>query len=494
MKGSGEENTVRESPGKAHSLRQWAFSHRPAENPAKGMVRSWLRILFIVVHEFGETAISLRASALTYTIVLSLVPVLAMSTAVLKGLGSDNQLRLIAYKFIDQLEPAPRPEAADPGPPAGGLEPAAPGVERPITDEPASITAHLRNAVDTIFEYVDRTNFAALGAFGIAGLLLTVVLVLSTIEEAMNAIWHTRERRSMFRKTMDYLALLILLPVSINVALAGDAIMRSPDILARIYTVVPADWAVRMLLNLLPFLFVILTLMFMYVFIPNIKVRTHAALAGALFAGFFWFLVQKIYIILQVGVAKYNAIYGSFATVPLFLIWVHIGWTFILLGASLAYAVQNRSLYHLPGSGVSPQRKLQLAFDILDTMYLHFREKKKTSLDELVSEHRGELPGDILDVTDRLLKGGLIRRVDENSSFVPAAPAENIEAREVVRLFLGHEEIPTPGGEFSSKVINAAEKAIPAEAFPRQAAPESRAGTTAPPAQDTHHGQDEKTL
>jgi membrane protein len=295
---------------------------------------------------------------------------------------------------------------------------------------------------------------------------------------------------------MDYLALLILLPVSVNVALAGDAILQSPNMMNHINSLIPAEWAVRMLLNLLPFLVVILSLTAMYLFIPHTKVKTYAAFTGALFAGFFWSLIQKFYIILQIGVAKYNAIYGSFATVPLFLIWLHIGWTFVLLGGSLAYAVQNRNLYHLPGAGISPQRNLQLAFDILDIVYHHFSEKKETSFDDLVRENQGELPGEIQIITEKLLKGGLIHQVNDNLTFLPASPAENIEAREVVRLILGYEQIPTPGGEFSQQVLQAAEQAIPAEAFPRAVTQKNpvHIQNTNNPDQAENHGQDEKTL
>jgi len=477
-----------ENDSNAGFVRLWAFRFKPSESIPVAILRSWFRIFFIMVHEFSETAISLRASALTYTIVLSMVPMLAMSTALLKGLGSDNQLRIAAYKFIDQLEPEnqqtmPESKAGQVLPNMDPREPA--GDEYPVKEAPLlqenlptqdqapehkaseSLTTHLRSAVDTIFDYVDRTNFAALGAFGIIGLLLTVILVLSAIEDAMNAIWHTKKGRSIFRKVMDYLALLILLPVSINVALAGDAIIESPAIMAHLNTVIPSEWAARMLLKFLPFLFVILSLMVMYLFFPNVKVRTSSAFIGALFAGFFWFLVQKIYIIMQIGVAKYNAIYGSFATIPLFLIWVQLGWTFILLGASLAYAIQNRNQYHFPGAVTSPQRNLQIAFDILNTIYTHFSLKKQTSFDDLVKANAGELPGDIQEITEKLVKGGLIRKVEEdNRSYVPAAPSKIIEAREVVQLILGHEEIQTVGGEFSGKVIKAAEKAIPPEAFP----------------------------
>jgi len=447
--------------GQNSSFRKWAFSYKPGERKGIAVFRSWLRIIFIMIHEFDETAISLRASALTYTIVLSIVPMLAMSTAILKGLGSDNQMRIAAYKFIDQLEPAhPQPDNLIEQNTGGG----ATGEEVPAS---GSITVHLRNAVDTIFDYVNRTNFAALGAFGIAGLLVTVVLLLSTVEGAMNAIWHTKEGRSVLRKIMDYLALLILLPISINVALAGDAILESPNILAHLNAVIPSEWLIKMLLKLLPFLFVILSLMVMYLFFPNVRVNRSAAFIGAVFAAFFWFLVQKFYIILQIGVAKYNAIYGSFATLPLFLVWVQLGWTFILLGASLAYAVQNRNLFHLPGEAITPQKNLQIAFDVLNTVYTNFRGKKRTSLGDLVRANPLALPGDIQTITENLVRGGLLHPVDEViRTFVPASPSENIEAGEIVRLILGHVEIDTVGGNLSKKVIMAAEQAIPADAFP----------------------------
>ena len=103
--GKKAENSVSGHNGKAGRIQQWAFDiQRGADGPI-AVLRCWLRIFFIMRHEFVETSITLRASALTYAIVLSMVPMLAMSTAILKGLGSDNQLRIAAYRLIDQLEP-----------------------------------------------------------------------------------------------------------------------------------------------------------------------------------------------------------------------------------------------------------------------------------------------------------------------------------------------------------------------------------------------------
>jgi membrane protein len=479
------ENSSTGESGKAGSLQRWAFRPQAGGKNPLASVRCWLRIFFIMYHEFSAAAISLRASALTYTIVLSLVPLLAMSTAILKGLGGGDQLRVAAYRLIDQLEPenrqpsviAPTTSTQDllvPGAQADGQTPPEVATIPPalLPAEEASqgaraVTLDLRRAVDTIFNYVDRTNFAAIGAFGIVGLLLTVILVMSTIEDAMNAIWHTNQGRSLLHKVMDYLALLLLLPVSINVAIAGEAILASPKIMAQIQTVIPSPWAVTTLLKLLPFFFVLFSLTVMYMFFPSVRVKTGAAFTGALFAGIFWFLGQKLYLVLQIGVARSNAIYGSFATVPLFLIWVQLGWTFILLGASLAYAVQHRNLYRLPNAPLTPQRQLQLAFDVLQVVYANFALKKRTTPARLSAALKMEQPGDILDAASGLVRGGFLLQTDERRpAFLPTAAAEALETREVIRQVLGNETIPTPGGTLAHTVIQAAAEAIPPAAFP----------------------------
>ncbi len=173
-------------------LRRWAFATGSTdEGRLMGLLRTVARICCIMVDEVLRTGIFLRAAALTYSIILSMIPMLAMSTAVLKGLGSDNQLRTAAYRLIDELEPAPSP-GPTPQTATGDRTPAL--SSEPQAKPPLSLTGHLRNAVDTIFDYVDRTNFAALGAFGIIGLLMVIILVLSTVENAMNAIWQRNHR------------------------------------------------------------------------------------------------------------------------------------------------------------------------------------------------------------------------------------------------------------------------------------------------------------
>ena len=438
--------------GRGDRLRAWAFSPVPAAGRAREWGRSCTRIVLIMYAEYFRTHITIRASALTFAIILSIVPLLALSTSILKGLGTDAQLRQAAVRVIEQLVPAP--------PAVGGETPA------PPTGTPAepSLSTHLHHAVDLVFDYVDRTNFAALGLIGVIGLIVVVLLVLASIEDAMNAIWHTRRGRSLFRKLMDYLALLLLLPLSINIALAAEAIVASRRMMEYVGLIVPSAWLAALLIKLVPFLCVVLTLMFLYLFFPHVKVRTGAAFAGALFAALFWFIVQKIYVVLQVGVANYNAIYGSFATIPLMLIWLQTGWTFILLGAVLAHAVQHHRHYRPQGALLTPQRRLQTAMEVLLAVYADFARRQPSRLAALAGRIPGTGPAEVETVARQLARGGLLdlRGESGEETLVPVTPAENLRGAELVRLVLGDETLPTDTGRLAAEAVAAAGRSLDA--------------------------------
>jgi membrane protein len=447
-------------------LTRWAFAcQQPDEGRPAALLRSLFRILLILWHEFFASSISLRAAALTFSVVLAMVPLLAMSTAILKGLGNGQQMRIAAYRLIDQLDP----EAAIKAAAHKEEQEEAAGASEPEKPEAPSLNRHLHNAVDSIFDYVENTNFAALGAFGIAGLLIVVIIVLNAVEDAMNAIWHTQRGRSIFRKIMDYLALLVLLPISVNIALAAEAVLTSQKIMKYLAAAIPSAWTVGLLLKLLPFVFITLSLMMMYLFFPSVKVRTGAALCGALFGAVFWFIVQRLYVMLQVGVANYNAIYGSFATVPLFLVWMQLGWIFILLGAVLAYAIQNHNHYRLPGRESTARQRLQQAFDVLLTVYDDFARAEATAEERLAEVCAVRNEADLDQTVELLISGGLLHEVEQNgaSVYIPARPAEQLDAACVVRLVFGHgSEKDSAGGRLAGQAAQAAEAAITPAAFP----------------------------
>ncbi len=161
----------------------------------------------------------------------------------------------------------------------------------------------------------------------------------------------------------------MLLPISINVAFAAGAFLKSPALALQMDRLIPFEWLQSLLLKPIPIFFISLTFYAMYIFFPNTRVKNLPAVVAALLAALIWFMVQNVYISLQLGVSNYNAIYGSFATLPLFILWMYLGWVFILTGAQLAYAFQNVKTYRLVPFSGSPSLKLGAAFDIMDHIY-----------------------------------------------------------------------------------------------------------------------------
>ncbi|OQX17579.1 MAG: hypothetical protein BWK76_10255 [Desulfobulbaceae bacterium A2] len=423
----------------------------------RSLYRLPLRIGCIVVREFAANAVSMRAAALTYAIVLSLVPLLALSTATLKGLGGDDRLRELAELWLEKLETSTSAgqqphvtmdDTAVPAPPADG-------VARPEVQ--VTITGHLREAVETVFAYVARTNFATLGIVGVLGVLLTVLIVLGQIEGAMNVIWHGVRGRPLLRRLLDYLAMLVLLPLAVNVALATGTILANPTWAGSFAGLMPFTWVLRVGLTLLPLAFVVLALLVLYLFFPNVPVRTGPALTASLVAGLAWLLLQKLYLMLQLVVANYNAIYGSFATLPLFLLWLFLGWNVILGGAVLAHAIQHQERFRPREEEPSPVRRLQLAYDLLAELYRCFGVRRACTMEELVRRLPAVDQRDLLLVSTMLQRGGLLRgSLREPGGIQPAAPQEELGTEEVLRLVLGEDAAPGPGGELSGRILTAA--------------------------------------
>jgi membrane protein len=434
------------------SLKTWADRQIAKPSPLPAVARHLVRLVLITAQEFKHNALSLRSGALTYTVLLSLVPILAISTAVVKGLGGGDQLRKVASSYIETLE-----ETKSNTPQEGLNETPAAEPISPAAGE--NLTEHLRSAVDKLFDYVDKTNFATLGTVGVVGILLTVIMVLSTIEEAMNAIWKVTAGRPLLRKIADYLALLILMPISINVAFAASAFLKNPVLASKMNMLIPFTWVQVLLLKAVPVLIIALTFYVMYIFFPNTKVKTFPALFGSILAAILWFAVQNIYITLQIGVAKYNAIYGSFATFPLFLVWIYLGWMFFLTGAQVAFAFQNIKTYRLLPLAAAPSLKLSAAFDIMDSVYRAFSAGQSLTAENLAGNLPPYSPPLIAEVLATLKAAELIHTSQSNERLLPASPSEKYDGKTVIEIVFGADAPDTDGGTRSITVIEAAAKA-----------------------------------
>lgn len=437
---------------KKQLLLQWLDAPPDAGGRGVQVLRYLLKLAWVISQQFKNNYLTLHSGALTYTIILSLVPMLAMSTALVKGLGGGDQLRETAYSYIDTLESSSNFQIP-------GLGPEDAEEASQTEKEIEGVTSHLRSAVDTIFDYVDNTNFATLGSFGVIGIFISVLLVLNHIEAAMNTIWKVDSGRSLLRKIADYICLMILLPLSINLAFAASAFLQSPVLSMKMDVYIPVDWLQTLVLQLLPVGFITLSFYVMFIFFPNTKVKTLPALCGAAFAGFCWFAVQNLYINLQVGVAKYNAIYGSFATVPLFLIWIYLGWLFILLGAQIAYALQNSASFKVIPQNEKPSMELSAALDIMERVYQSFDSREKIHRKDLGHALPCYPQSLITMVSDALIAADMLHLSAEEEAIMPTLPQKHYSKEQLVRLILGQDAPETGGGATSLTAIEAAGRA-----------------------------------
>jgi membrane protein len=464
---------------KIEQLTNWIWA-LPSEGEAGywNVIRAFCRVPIIVCQEFLIDKIPLRASALTFTVILSMVPVLALGTAVLKGLGAGGQMRESAHTFIEQLEftsvpvagiiptgrlfiepestpelPAPESEELigsqqpaliearnTPEPPLPDSEEAVgslqtvPEAGDGQTAPQTSLSGHLHRVVDLVFDYVDNTDFAALGIVGVLVLFLAVFSVMNSIEQAMNDIWQTRSSRSAGHKVLDYLALMVLLPITINLGVATMAALQSETLLGLLNGWLP--WIGPQLLNFLPFLAVVLTFTLLYSFLPDTKIRFGSALAGGVFGGILWLLVQMIYFKLQIGVARYNTIYGSFASLPLFLLWIHFGWMVFLAGAEVSFAVQVWRRYQWRGFRLTPMNRLGLAFEVVAIAAADYQQKVVTTRLNLIQLLK-QPDTCIREILDDLSEAGILRYVKDERGYVPAGPVAELSALEIADLMLG---------------------------------------------------------
>ena len=263
-----------------------------------------LQVLLLVGEGFTRNRLLLWASALTSATMLSIVPLLAFMFALLKGLGVQARLEAL---IVGQLA-------------AGSQE-----------------------TITRILDYINKVNVGSLGAIGLVLLILLAVLVLDNVESAFNVIWSIPRRRALARKYADYLTLLVMAPIFLLLALSLTATLKSMIVVTWVkFYFGPA---VMMLLRLAPFVAVWVALVFLFMFMPNARVRFWPALAAGVLTGTVWQAMQWVYITFQVGVSRYNAIYGTLAQLPVMLVWIFISWVIVLFGAELNFALQNVAAY-----------------------------------------------------------------------------------------------------------------------------------------------------
>ena len=270
-----------------------------------------LRMMLLAVRGFGEDKCQLRASALTYYSLLSIVPVVAMAFGIAKGFGFENVLE---KQLLERL----------------------PGQEEVLTQ----VFTFARTLLD-------NTRGGMVAGIGVAILFWTVIKVLGNIEKSFNDIWGIKVARSMGRKFSDYLSIMLICPILAIMSSSATVFVatRITQFTERIAILGPIAPLVSIVVKILPYCVIWVLFTFIYIFMPNTKVRFKSGVLAGVIAGTVYVLVQWVYIAFQVGAVKYNAIYGSFAALPLFLIWLQMSWLIILFGAEISFAHQNVDTY-----------------------------------------------------------------------------------------------------------------------------------------------------
>ncbi len=302
------------------------------------------RILYLVFKGFKDDECPLHASALTFSTLMSIVPILAISLAVVRGFGDADTLEKwvtgSVSRWSESFEPV---ESAGTAVESGAEAKSAMTGETDYRMGPA-----IEQLIDDMFKKVENISFTALGSVGLVLLIWMVVQVLGRVESSFNRVWAASGGRPVWRKITDYLSVLLILPVLVTAASSLPIV----DLISRVTGREIAE-TIGVLLES-PFLrgltvfgMTSLSFTFLLMFMPNTKVRLISGLAGGIVTALLFLLWLKLCATFQVAVGRYGNIYGSFAVVPILLAWVHVSWEIVLFGAEVGFAVQNVGTYRM---------------------------------------------------------------------------------------------------------------------------------------------------
>jgi len=318
-----------------------------------------LRIILLALRGFAEDKCTLRASALTYYTLFSIVPVVALAFGIAKGFGLEKILeRQLIEKFHGH-------------------------------EEVLSFVLNFANRL------LDNTKGGVVAGIGVVILFWTVIKLLGNIETSFNDIWGIKQARPIGRKFTDYLAFMLICPFLFILSSSATVFLSSKlQYLAQNYDIFGIfNTAAMLIIEILPYCVIWLLFSFIYIFMPNTKVNLSSGIIAGILAGTIYQLIQMVYIASQIGVSKYNAIYGSFAALPMFLFWVQISWLIVLFGAEISFACQNVETYEFEPDSlrVSNNFKHRLTLLILNLIVKNFASGEKP-LDADEISHRLEIP------------------------------------------------------------------------------------------------------
>jgi membrane protein len=404
----------------------WSIQARELNKRMASIIKG-VRIFILSVRGFTEDKIQLRASALTLYTLLSVVPILALGFGIAKGFGMDAYLK---KQLVNNLE---------------------------------NNQEFLTKAIDFANNLLVRTKGGLVAGIGLLILFWTVIKVFINIESSFNDIWQIKKSRSFARKFSDYLSLMFISPVLFISASASNVFIYQTlhNIDDRIKIIGYVSPFIFFFLKLIPYFLIIVLFTLVYIIMPNTKVNFKAGLTGGIFAGIVFLLVQWIYVKGQIGVSQYNAIYGSFAALPLFIIWVQLSWQIVLLGAKISYSTQNIEMYEFETETIhmNDYSRRNLSIQIVHRIIDNFKEGLKPLTPKELSEEL-HIPIRMINaVLSDLVKCRILSEViTENpkiTAFQPAQYIDRITVKFIIESLdrLGETYIAQEDSELTQKII-----------------------------------------
>jgi membrane protein len=350
-----------------------------------------LKIILFTFENYKKSRSDLWTSALTFYSLLTIVPVIAIGFVIARGFGGENILKEELYnhfflqgKILDQL---------------------------------------LKFSQNT----VDNAKGGLIAGAGFLFLIWSVIKIFSVIEKSFNEIWKVQESRTLVRKLTDYMAIIFLFPLIIILSNGIAAVLQvfflkiNPQLV----------WV----LNFIPQFLLVSFLTLIYLIIPNTKVKLSTALIAGIFTGIVFQITQSVFIYIQMSLLNYNAIYGSFSLIPIFIMWQKVVWFIIILGAHLSFIIQNSYKYSYTINEINLSFKSKRDISLL-CLYYQIKNYETNSLPMSTSDlaHKLDISiGITQDILNSLVKAGFLLEV-----VTPSEERKYIIAKNIENLTLGY--------------------------------------------------------
>ncbi len=382
-------------------MEHWVWKTKPRSTPAR-LGQRLVRSILSVFSSASRGDLQLNAMSLSYTTLLSMVPLLAVAFSVLKAFGSAAVIEPFLLSVM-----APLGEAAD-------------------------------ELTEQILDFVDNIRVGVLGAVGVALLFYTVIALIQKIERVFNRIWHVHQMRTLTSRFANYLSVLMVGPVLVIAAGSLTATLLAAPAIREFAELSLIGSLLKWLGYLIPLAVWTGAFAFLYVFIPNTRVKAGAALAGGLVAAVLWNLLGLVFGGLVAESTNFTAVYSAFASLVLFLVWLQIAWMIVLIGAGISYAWQNSDRLTLGRQRPAhPAARMAAAILLLDQVERAFesgrRPPDRDALAQVVQRHR-ELSRVWIDpLLEKLVSAELLRLNEqgERTRFLPGRPGTAITLAEV---------------------------------------------------------------